>query len=168
MSDQHRTLVLLRHGKAEDPGEMADHDRALTARGIRQAGLAGDWLRTAVPSIGLVLCSTATRTRQTLAHTGINAPTRYVERLYDATVGAVIAELNTVADDTATVLVVGHEPTMSALATELAAADTTSDAVAEQISAKFPTSAMAVLHVASPWQALELDGAALVDLYVPR
>jgi phosphohistidine phosphatase len=31
------------------------------------------------------LCSTATRTRETLARTRIDAPVNYVDRLYDAT-----------------------------------------------------------------------------------
>jgi phosphohistidine phosphatase len=167
MSDRHRTLMLLRHGKAEDPGEIADHDRALTARGIREAGMTGSWMRTHVPAVDVVLCSTATRTRQTLEHTGIEATTRYTEHLYDTTVGTVIAEINAVATGAGTVLVVGHEPTMSQLATGLAG-EGTDDAVAGQISTKFPTSAVAVLRVACPWDQLQPGAAALVDLHVPR
>ncbi len=69
-----RTLVLLRHAKSDYPGGVADHDRPLAPRGIREAGLAGDWLRAELPAIDAVLCSTATRTRQTLERTGIEAP----------------------------------------------------------------------------------------------
>ena len=43
-----------------------------------------------------MLCSTATRTRETLARTRIDAPVNYVDRLYDATPGAVIEEINSV------------------------------------------------------------------------
>ena len=73
-----------------------------------------------LPAIDAVLCSTATRARETLAHTGIDAPVRYVDRLYDATAGTVINEINGVSDDVAVLLVVGHEPTMTQLALGLA------------------------------------------------
>ena len=69
-----RTLVLMRHAKSDYPDGVTDHDRPLAARGDREAGLAGDWLRETAPTIDAVLCSTATRTRQTLERTGIVAP----------------------------------------------------------------------------------------------
>jgi phosphohistidine phosphatase len=80
----------------------------------------------------------------------------------------VIDEINAVADDIATLLVVGHEPAMSAVAVSLAGADGTKSAAAEAISAKFPTSGIAVLHVGDRWQDLAPGGAALVDFHVPR
>jgi phosphohistidine phosphatase len=70
MNEQHPTLVLLRHAKAAYPSGVADHDRPLAPRGIREAELAGDWLRANLPTIDEVLCSTATRTRQTVTHAG--------------------------------------------------------------------------------------------------
>ena len=39
-----RTLVLLRHAKAETPGELPDIERRLTTRGERDADAAGFWL----------------------------------------------------------------------------------------------------------------------------
>jgi phosphohistidine phosphatase len=162
-----RTLLLMRHSKSDYPPGVPDHDRPLAPRGIKQAGLAGDWLRANVAAIQGVLCSTATRARQTLAKTGIDAPVRYAERLYDATPGTIIDEINTVSDTIMTLLVVGHEPTMSALALGLAG-DGTDAAAAQGISAKFPTSAIAVLIVPCGWRALELGRAALVGFEVPR
>jgi phosphohistidine phosphatase len=147
---------------------VADHDRPLAPRGIREAGLAGDWLRANTDGIDGVLCSTAARARETLANTRIDAQVRFDGRLYDATPGIVIEEINTVSDAVATLLVVGHEPTTSALALGLAGTDGTDTAVAERISAKFPTSAIAVLSVPCGWKALELGGAALVGFQIPR
>ena len=167
VNGQH-TLLLMRHAKSSYPPGVADHDRPLAPRGIRQAGLAGDWLRANVPSIDAVLCSTATRARQTLAQTGIDAAVRYSERLYGASPGTMIDEINAVADTVNTLLVVGHEPTMSALAIGLAGTDGTDAAAVERISEKFPTSAIAVLTVAGDWKSLELNGAALIGLHVPR
>lgn len=157
----------MRHAKSAYPPGVADHDRPLAPRGIKEAGLAGDWLRANAPTIDAVLCSTATRARETLAKTGIDAPVRYVERLYDTTPGIMIEEINKVPDDVTTLLVVGHEPTTSALALILADEDTDT-AVAERISAKFPTSAIAILAVPSAWADLEPGQAALVGLQVPR
>jgi phosphohistidine phosphatase len=167
MNGQH-TLLLMRHAKSGYPPGVADHDRPLAPRGIREARLAGDWLRAKVLPIDAVLCSTATRARQTLAKTGVDASVRYRERLYDATPGTMIDEINEVADTVNTLLVIGHEPTMSALAIGLAGAEGTDDAAVERISEKFPTSAIAVLTVPGDWKSLELNGAALSGFHVPR
>jgi phosphohistidine phosphatase len=167
-----RTLLLMRHAKSDYPAgfpdHMADHDRPLAPRGIREAGLAGDWLRANAPAIDAVLCSTATRARETLARTGIDAHVRYSRRLYGATPGIMIDEIARTADAVATLLVVGHEPTMSGLALTLAGDDGTDHTVVERISTKFPTSAIAVLTVARGWKALGPGGAALVGFEIPR
>jgi phosphohistidine phosphatase len=166
--NRQRTLLLMRHAKSDYPDGVPDHDRPLAPRGIREAGLAGDWLRANVPAIDAVLCSTAARARQTLANTGIDAPVRYSERLYGATPGTMIEEMSETADTVATLLVIGHEPTMSALALGLADDDGTDPAVVERISAKFPTSAIAVLSVPCAWKGLEPRSVALTGFEVPR
>ncbi|KAA8965626.1 histidine phosphatase family protein [Mycobacterium sp.] len=172
MSERARHLVLLRHAKSAYPAGVADHDRPLAPRGIREAGLAGAWLRANLPAVDAVLCSTAARARQTLRCTGLDAPVRYVERLYDAGPGQMIDEIAGVGDDprddVATLLVVGHEPTISAVAMSLAGADGTDHAAVERMSAKFPTSGIAVLQFAGRWRDVKPGGAALTDFHVPR
>lgn len=164
---QMRTLVLLRHAKSDYPDGVADHQRPLAARGIREGALAGDWLRANVPAVEAVLCSSATRTRQTLSRTGIDAPATFSDRLYGASPGEMIAEINGVDDAVRTLLVISHEPTVSQVALGLAGPD--SDPVAlDRIAAKFPTSGIAVLSVPGPWAGLGLAGAELVDFHVPR
>jgi len=162
------TLLLLRHAKSSYPDGVADHDRPLAPRGVREAALAGDWLRANVPTIEGVLCSTATRARQTLSRSGIDAPARYAERLYGATPGTMIEEINKVSDEVTTLLVVGHEPTMAEVALTLAGADGTDTAALERISEKYPTSAIAVLAVPCGWAGLEPGRAALTAFHVPR
>jgi len=157
----------MRHAKSDYPPGVADHERPLAPRGIREAGLAGDWLRANI-AVDAVLCSTATRARQTLARTGIDAPVRYSERLYGATPDTMIDEISETSDAVATLLVIGHEPTMSGLALALAADDGTDPAVTQRISTKFPTSAIAVLAVPSAWKQLEPGRAALTGFEVPR
>ncbi|UXA16784.1 histidine phosphatase family protein [Mycobacterium sp. SMC-4] len=165
-----RTLLLLRHAKSDYPDGVTDHDRPLAPRGVREGALAGDWIRAHVPPVDAVLCSTAQRTRQTLERTGIDAPVRYAARVYDATPGIVLDEINSAeahfGADPATLLVVGHEPVMSSLALGLAG-DSDSEA-ARQIAAKFPTSSVAVLRTETPWAGLELGGAELVAFHTAR
>jgi phosphohistidine phosphatase len=168
MDEQHRTLVLMRHAKSAYPSGVADHDRPLAQRGIREATLGGDWLRANLPVIDAVFCSTAIRARETLARTGIDAPVRYVARLYGANPGAVIEEINKVDADVSTLLVVGHEPTTSSLALILADVDSSNTVAADSISEKYPTSAIAVLRVPGRWADLEPASAALVEFHVPR
>jgi phosphohistidine phosphatase len=172
VTDAYRTLLLLRHAKSDYPDGVADRERPLAPRGIREAGLAGDWLRAHAPAVDAVLCSTATRTRETLQRTRIEAPAEFVDRLYDAAPGAVIDEINGAQSrfdtDVQTLLVIGHEPAMSAVALGLATEDGSNSAAAERISTKFPTSAIAVLRTAEPWDQLTLSSAALVTFHVPR
>lgn len=163
-----RTLLLMRHAKSGYPDGVADYDRPLADRGEREAGLAGDWLRANVEPIDAVLCSPAVRTRATLARTGIGAPVRYVDRLYEATPGAVLDEINAVGDDVHTLLVIGHEPTTSQVALGLAGIRGTDPRAEARVATKFATSGIAVLRVEGSWRGLELGGAALTDFHVPR
>ncbi|HEX2213728.1 MAG TPA: histidine phosphatase family protein [Mycobacterium sp.] len=170
MTASSRTLVLLRHAKSDYPDGVADHDRPLAPRGLREAVLAGDWIKAHLPPIEAVLCSTAQRTRQTLERARIVAPVRHVARLYDATPGTALDEINATARHfgagPATLLVVGHEPVMSSLALRLA--DRTDSAAAQQIAVKFPTSSIAVLRTDMPWAELELGGARLAEFHIAR
>ena len=161
------TLVLLRHAKSDYPDGVADHERPLAPRGIREAALAGDWIRANVGTVDAVLCSTATRTRETLARTGIEANIRYEEDLYDSRPGTVLSLINGIGDGVQTLLVVGHEPTTSSLAFALAGPGSDADAL-ERMTEKYPTSAIAVLATQLPWARLELGGATLVYFHVPR
>ena len=163
-----RTLLLMRHAKSGYPAGVIDRDRPLAPRGIREAGLAGEWLRSSVPPIDAVLCSTAARTRETLSRTGLDAPVTFAERLYDAVPGTVIDEINDIDDRVATLLVLGHEPAMSSVALGLAGAAGSSRAAAERISTKFPTSAIAVLRTDAPWRDLTMGAAILVTFHVAR
>lgn len=168
MNKQQRHLVLMRHAKSGYPDGVADHERPLAPRGTREAALAGDWLRFNLPAIDLVLCSTAIRARETFARTGIDAPLRYVHRLYGAAPGTAIEEINRVADEVKTLLVVGHEPTTSSVAIMLAGASGTDTAAVDRMAYKFPTSGIAVLRFSGRWGELEPNSAALVEFQVPR
>jgi len=163
-----RTLVLMRHAKSDYPDGVADHDRPLAPRGIREAGMAGDWLRGNVGEIDSVLCSSAIRTRQTLERTGVEAPVSFLDRLYGATPGSMFEEINQVADEVHTLLVIGHEPTVSQVALGLAEQGSSDRKATEAIAAKFPTSGIAVLRVPETWAGLKPGEATLTGFHVPR
>ncbi len=157
----------MRHAKSDYPAGVADHERPLAPRGEREAALAGDWLRAELPGIDAVLCSSAVRTRQTLARTGVDAPANYLDELYGAAPGTMIGAINRVPDEVSVLLVVGHEPTVSQVALGLAGPGGDRDA-ADQVAAKFSTSGIAVLDVPGRWAELELEGARLQTFRVPR
>jgi phosphohistidine phosphatase len=114
-----RTLVLLRHAKAETPGDLLDVDRHLTARGRADAVAAGTWLAEQGLRPALVLCSPAARTRQTWHGVAAGlaaddpAEVRYEPGLYAGGRTEVVDLLRAVPDEVATVLIIGHNPTMS-------------------------------------------------------
>jgi phosphohistidine phosphatase len=118
-----RTLVLLRHAKARAPGESPDFERSLTERGLADAGATGTWLAAESLRPGLVICSSATRTRQTWQGVAIaiaaaepngGAPeVHYEQKLYDGGRTEMIDLVRAVPDDITTVLVIGHNPTVS-------------------------------------------------------
>lgn len=161
-----RTLILMRHGKSGYPNGVADHDRPLAPRGRREAGLAGDWLRRTQPAIDAVLCSTAVRTRETLDATGIAAPVSYEKSIYEASPHTLIELLQLTDDAVQTLLLIGHSPGMPWTAWELAA--NRSSSAAAEMSAKFPTSALAVLEFDRSWAAADPGTGELIRFHVPR
>jgi phosphohistidine phosphatase len=113
-------LLLLRHAKAERDSADGDHGRRLTDRGRRDATRVGRFLAAAELVPDLVVSSTAARTRETaeLAREagGWKAPVRETRALYDTTIERALDVLRKVDAEVATVMLVGHEPTWSALA----------------------------------------------------
>jgi phosphohistidine phosphatase len=148
-----RTLVIMRHAKAEQPGSAADIDRPLTTRGRADARAAGVWLGLHRIAPELVLCSPSTRTRSTWHEVAIgfsDGPVaaypnvRYENDLYYSGVNAVLALIRAVEADVGTVLVIGHNPTVSALSQRL-------DDAAGRASAGLKTSGIAVHSVPTEW-----------------
>ncbi|MGR3701940.1 MAG: SixA phosphatase family protein [Paracoccaceae bacterium] len=115
-----RTLILMRHAKSDwGHAGLADHDRPLNDRGASDAPRMGNWLRAQGFLPDEVLCSTATRTRQTLEGLSLAAPTRFLLALYHADPDTMMAALQTATGPS--VLMVGHNPGIAAFATDLLA-----------------------------------------------
>jgi phosphohistidine phosphatase len=168
-----KTLLLLRHAKSawSDP-RLDDHDRPLSVRGERAAQAMADHIARAAPRPDLILCSTAMRTRQTLApllkRLGSPTPPVSLENgLYLASEDVLLAHIRAVADGAPTVLLIGHNDGIGQLAANLAGSGP-SDALA-QLREKYPTGALAVLRLADgAWSDLKPGAAKLVDFIRPR
>ncbi|GAA4939759.1 SixA phosphatase family protein [Actinoplanes utahensis] len=168
-----RTLILLRHAKAETPGDLDDYDRALTDRGRSDADAAGSWLADARLHPDLVLCSPAKRTRQTWqnaaialtqARAGQPAPeVHYPDSLYLGRGGEVFDLLREVPGTVRTVLVVGHNPTMSEVSALLLPDDQYTGTVVEM-----KTSGIAVHTGEKPWSEAEPGAMRLTRSHTAR
>ncbi len=156
-----RRITLIRHAKAVE-GDGVDITRTLSARGEGDAQKLGAWLTAEQAFPDLFLCSTAQRTRQTLAAFNTIVPTILTERLYLAS-AADILKLLTEMDDAAMHLgIIGHNPGLHLLATQLVGAGA-SAADADRLALKFPTSACAIFTVACDhWRALAPASATLL------
>ena len=166
-------LLLLRHSKAEAGPGKPDADRTLSHRGRRDAGAVGHWLAGHDYRPDLVVSSTSTRTRQTweaAAAAGAAAgEVTFDRRVYNASPETLLEVVREVAEDVATLLVVGHAPGIPVLTGELADDGTGSAPEARTLLEEgFPTSGLAVLRCAGPWADLAGGGAVLVDFVAPR
>ncbi|MFD3512448.1 SixA phosphatase family protein [Streptomyces sp. NPDC058657] len=165
-----RRIVLLRHAKADWP-QVSDHDRPLADRGRRDAATAGRKLADSGIGFGLALCSTAARTRETWKLAVQEMPQRpktlYEDRLYEASLGEIIALLNEVPDEVTDLLVIGHNPGMHAAADALAG-QADPDALARMTRGGFPTAAYAVLGFTGSWKTVEHGAARLTEYWAPH
>lgn len=148
-----RTLVIMRHAKADQPESAGDIDRPLTTRGRADANAAGAWLAAQHIAPDLVLCSPATRTRSTWHEVAIgfsdgpvaaHPNVRYETDLYYSGVNAALALIRAVPADVDTVLVIGHNPTVSALSQRL-------DDATGRADIGLKTSGLAVHSVPGEW-----------------
>jgi phosphohistidine phosphatase len=171
LASDDKVLILFRHAKAEQVLGKPDHERELTHRGVRDARAAGAWMHEHELGPELVLCSSATRTRQTWAAAteggACGETVEFSDSIYSGGAETVLRSVRESAGEAQVVLVVGHNPTMAMLASGLSEGDGSS-AAHECLAAGFPTSAIAVLRYAGPWSGLGFGTAALERCHVSR
>jgi phosphohistidine phosphatase len=163
-----KRLFLLRHAKSswDDPG-LDDHERRLAPRGRRASKLIAEHLRRERIAPSLVLCSSARRTRETLKRVGSaldEADVSIEDGLYEASGDALLQRLREVPDDVKSVMLIGHQPSIQALALDLAG----DGAQLARVRAKFPTAALATLLFAGGWSDLGPGVAELVAYVKPK
>lgn len=158
-----RTLLVLRHAKGVTGGPgVDDESRELTGRGHRDAAAAGRWLTTAGLAPDHVLCSPASRTRQTWAGVcaalGGGPEPDYSRRLYLAGEDELLQCVRESPEGAGTVLSVGHNPASHQLVADLTG----------QPVPAFPTCALAVIKVHGSWLGLAPGAAELERLWSPK
>jgi phosphohistidine phosphatase len=146
-----KRLILLRHAKAERSAPSGrDFDRPLSPRGLSDAARVGRMLAAAGLIPNVVLVSAALRTVQTWAQASPALPDAKVQVRQDL-YNAAPEHLQAVADaehDAQTVLVIGHNPGIGALAYELAASATLAEAgLMLDLENGFPTAAAAAFEL---------------------
>jgi phosphohistidine phosphatase len=168
-----KIILLLRHAKSGwgQPG-LDDHDRPLNKRGERAAEAIAEHIVHNAPRPDLILCSTAVRTRQTLAplvhRLAQPAPPIALEKgLYLASEPALLVRLRAVPDDVRTVLLIGHNEGIGELAEALAG---TGDPTAlDRLHEKYPTGGLTTFEVPDgPWRDLAPGDGDLLAFVRPR
>jgi phosphohistidine phosphatase len=166
-----RTLVLVRHAKSSWDLDVDDHDRPLSGRGRRDGVEIGRDLARKQIHPDLVLCSTATRTRETWDRAlrgGVQATeVRYVGTIYHGWVPELVRLLREIPDSVGTALMLGHAPGIPDLVEFLAERDHAS-ADWDRMTAKFPTAGMAILSYPGSWADIGQSQAELESFEVPR
>lgn len=111
-------LILMRHAKSDWSMSGDDHARPLNKRGVKSAKAMGDWLRRQAWLPDEVLCSSSTRTRQTLDLLQLgDTPTRFSRGLYLPDAHGILTALH---EATGTrVLVVAHNFGIAEFANEI-------------------------------------------------
>jgi len=120
-----KTLYLLRHAKAEGGGSGGDKLRKLSEQGLADAAALGAIMRRKEYVPEYILCSPATRTKQTLEGVckgGLSCPPAdEPEALYNAATGVIFSLIQQVDDSHDSLLVVAHNPGIHDVAARLAA-----------------------------------------------
>ncbi len=147
-----RILYVLRHAKSDWTAAYggADHERPLNARGLEAAPTMGRKLARRGVLPDRILCSSAMRTRQTIelvvAAGNWNRTTIVEPALYLASPGAVMDLLHGQSDQAHSILIVGHQPTCTALVRRLTGCEPR----------RFITAAVACVHLdISSWSEIE-------------
>lgn len=162
--------MLLRHAKAVPQGALADENRPLAERGRRDMAVLAAFVaaRGLVPD--LVLVSPALRTRETwdLLLPAFAAPRaeRLEPRLYGASAERLLYLVRETAPDTATLLLVGHNPGFEELARFLTGAGETEALI--RFGGTLPTAALAVIDLPGAWADLAPRTGRLEIFVTPR
>lgn len=116
-----KTLILMRHAKSSwaEPAE-SDFDRSLNERGRHDAPEMGRRLLKKMEAPALIVCSAARRTQKTarLVAEALQYATHDIQvehELYEAQINDMLHVIRQLDDDKDTVLLIGHNPTITGM-----------------------------------------------------
>ena len=165
-------LLLMRHAKSDRGDDaLADVDRPLCDRGREAAPRVGRHMAMLGLAPQRILCSSARRARETLAlilpALDGDAEIRLTRDLYEAGEDETIDQIRGHGGLAGTLMVIGHEPGLRLAALALIGGGHPS--LLEDIEAKFPTGALAVIDFpAIRWVDVEPKSGRLVAFLRPR
>ena len=161
-----KTLLIMRHGKAEEGAPRGDKARVLVDRGEREAALMGRVLKKLGLRPDAVVSSDAARAERTAElaaeAVGFSGKIKLVPEIYAAGLDDLLEVVSKLSDDWDRVLLVGHNPGCENLSAALA-----EDCAA---SPELPTAAVAQLEFAKAkkWKDVKEGSGKLIEVYRPR
>jgi len=167
-----RLIYLFRHAKSSwaDP-LLADHERPLAPRGQKACAAMARYFRVGDIKPELVVCSTAARTRETLAAVrpvfGEEVSVQFDHALYLNEAWLHLELLRCQPEALRQVMVIGHNPGLEDFAALLVGSG--DPAARARMGEKFPTAALAILvHRGRGWGDLAPGSCELHSFVVPR
>ena len=159
-----KQIFILRHAKSDWKASFdSDYERPLAKRGVKAARMMGRFMRRTDQVPEKVLSSSAIRARAT-AELAIEAgdwqcQTDYLDSLYGATAASILELIRSQDEGISSLLIIGHQPTLSELIAELAGG----------AGVRFPTAALARIDFAvEAWDPLRPGDGELISLVTPK
>ena len=167
-----KRLAILRHAKSSwDDSSLDDFSRPLNERGIKAARRMGREMKKRKLRFDHVLASPAVRVRETLENVakgfGSDLSTHFDERIYLASLSALLELVRELPEDASAPLLVGHNPGLEQLVSTLAADD--ARGLRNKAVGKYPTGALAVIELTTrSWRGVQEGSGEIVELILPR
>ena len=153
-----KTFYLLRHADPEPRGNVQDHDRHITKRGSQEAMAIARLMQENQWLPEVVQCSTANRTRDTLAQVlhawdRKDIPVQYHKTLYLPSAGQLLEHLRQFDDQYTRAMIVAHNPGVTQACRFLAGMSTPE--AEDALIMGFPTAGLACFTFPEEsWQAI--------------
>lgn len=156
-----KRLILMRHAEAGWHINMDDHERPLSASGIRDAKKIGSWLKEKAYMPDEVISSTSVRTRETLSYLLLECPQIFERSLYLADADQMKSTLQTLLSET--VILLAHNPGITELAHDLMNHEEKHENFMD-----FPAASTLVIDFkADRWSEVKSDSGIFVDFVMP-
>ncbi len=159
-----RTLFIMRHAQAEEiHSHLHDKDRELTSKGQQEALMMASQLAKLGVKPDYIYTSIAKRTQQTAALISdvLKLPAESIvteEELYNSSIRSYLSFINQMDAGIRSVILVGHNPTVSYLAEYLSGAEIGS----------MPTAGICIIHApALSWKEFSKDSVSLQEFIFP-
>ena len=156
-----KRLILMRHAEAGWHINMDDHERPLSAVGIRDAKRIGLWLKEKEYIPDEVISSTSVRTIETLSYLFLECPQIFEKSLYLADAEQMKSTLQTLLSET--VILLAHNPGITELAHDLMNHEEKHENFMD-----FPAASTLVIDFkADRWSEVKSDSGIFVDFVMP-